>query len=101
MCNIAKLKQDYRVAKKLGLGKVRYGLCFCHTKNPEQRRAQHFLSLIKQHLKVKKTVLKFRVNFLLCPERQTIKLNARSLLQENKFGKKLVVKLFLILMRLN
>jgi hypothetical protein len=52
MCNIAKLKQDYRVAKKtrvsvrLDLGKVRYGLCFCHTNNPEQRRAQHILYLI-------------------------------------------------------
>jgi hypothetical protein len=45
MCNIAKLKQDNRVAKKLGLGlgKVRYWLCFCHTKNPEQRRAQPIL----------------------------------------------------------
>ncbi len=27
----------------LRLGKVRYGLCLCHTKNPEQRRAQHIL----------------------------------------------------------
>ena len=33
LCSVAKLKQDYRVAKKLGLGlgKVMYGFCFCHT----------------------------------------------------------------------
>jgi hypothetical protein len=51
LCSVAKLKQ---VRVRLGFVRFRYGLCFCHTENPEQRRAQHILYIIKFKISLNK-----------------------------------------------